>query len=104
MGEVQRTTTGVMRLALCEILYSPHNKTLARKQGYVFVTVSVFTLNTKPLAVGSISTSSLDIFCSMRVISEVAEGFVAVSNVKLAGVSAIETFEIGTKASAALGD
>ena len=69
----------------------------------VFVT-GVFTLDTRPSAVGSISTSSLDLFCSMRVVPEVAEGFLAFSNVKLAGFSASQTFETGTKASAALAD
>ena len=64
----------------------------------------VLGLDTRPSAVESISTSSLDIFRWMRAVLEVVEVFVAVSNVKLAGVSASETFEIGTKASAALGD
>ena len=55
---------------------------------YVFIALSVSTLDTWPSSVGRMSASSLDLFCSMRVLSEVAEGFMAVSNVKLASFSA----------------
>ena len=53
---------------------------------YVFIALCVSTLDTWPSSVGRMSASSLDLFCSMRVLSEseVAEGFMAVSNIKLA--------------------
>ena len=54
----------------------------------VFIALCVSTLDTWPSSVGRMATSSLDLFCSMRVLSEVAEGFMAVSNVKLASFSA----------------
>ena len=41
---------------------------------------------------------------SFHSIPEVVEGFVAILNVKLAVFSTSQTFEIGTKASAALAD
>ena len=51
---------------------------------YVFIALCVSTLDTWPSSVGRMSASSLDLFCLMRVLSEVAEVFMAVSNVKLA--------------------
>ena len=54
---------------------------------YVFIALCVSTLDTWPSSVGRMSASSLDLFCLMRVLSEVAEGFMTVSNVKLARFS-----------------
>ena len=54
---------------------------------YVFIALCVSTLDTWPSSVGRMSASSLDLFCSMTVLSEVAEGFMEVSIVKLASFS-----------------
>ena len=54
----------------------------------MFIALCVSTLDTWHSSVGRISASSLDLFCSLRALSEVAEGFMAVSNVKLASFSA----------------
>ena len=54
----------------------------------VFIALCVSTLDMWLSSVGRMSASSLDLFCSMRVLSKVAEGFMAVSNVELASFSA----------------
>ena len=50
--------------------------------GYVFVNLSVFTLDTRPSSVGRINLHpKLGSILSIRVVPEVTEGFVAILNV-----------------------
>ena len=70
---------------------------------YVFIALCVSTLDARHSTVGRICTSSLDVFHSMAVVPEVAEGFIAVSNVSWPFFLPVKHIEIGTKAAATLG-
>ena len=65
MNKLQRNAIGVMRLALCYIFIAHIINTSPWKHGYVIIALGVSTLDTWPSAVGRISTSNLDLFCSM---------------------------------------